>query len=292
MDKETNTNPFSQIGIINKETKRSKKPHNITINNYNPNEPKINVNMKYSEKQKYRRYKTKTEPKLHNKIMIDEEDDIVNTIKKAFGIEDKKKTNYSSPETSGAPHYEEPNPIEPEEPIVVPKYKTTEDPKPDVAQEREIIPRARTISIATEITSEIASPSPISPGKLIALQALEKGKKRDKMRKQAEAEAEERSKKERERLHSLSETAKTAQEKAKETPKGLTPEQEMRLQNHIKTNFIGITSKEEIELRNQMIISGYLPNVDLWGKTPKDREKRQKERDEAHRSLYFPKSGK
>ena len=160
--------------------------------------------MKYSEKQKYRRYKTKTEPKLHNKIMIDEEDDIVNTIKKAFGIEDKKKTNYSSPETSGAPHYEEPNPIEPEEPIVVPKYKTTEDPKPNVAQEREIIPRARTTSIATEITSEIASPSPISPGKLIALQALEKGKKRNKMQKQAEAE--ERSKKERERL----------QEKAKE----------------------------------------------------------------------------
>ena len=50
----------------------------------------------------------------------------------------------------------------------------------------------------------------------------------------------------------------------------------MKLQNYIKTNFIGITSKEEIELRNQMIISGYLPNVDLWGKTPKDREKRQK----------------
>ena len=38
--------------------------------------------MKYSEKQKCRRYKTKTEPKLHSKIMVDEEDDSVNTIKK------------------------------------------------------------------------------------------------------------------------------------------------------------------------------------------------------------------
>ena len=85
MDKETNTLPFSQIGIINQETK--KKPHNITIKNYNPNEPKVIPNMKYSEKQKYRRYRTKTEPKLHEKIMVDEDEDIINTIQKAFGIE-------------------------------------------------------------------------------------------------------------------------------------------------------------------------------------------------------------
>ena len=44
MNKETNTNPFSQIGILNKEKKS--KPHNITIKNNNPNEPKMNINMK------------------------------------------------------------------------------------------------------------------------------------------------------------------------------------------------------------------------------------------------------
>ncbi len=93
MDKDTNTNPLNQIAIINSETK--KKPHNITVQNNNPNEPKIKVNTKYSEKQKYRSYKTKIEPQLHSKIMIDEEDTIINTIKKAFGIEpDKKKKFY------------------------------------------------------------------------------------------------------------------------------------------------------------------------------------------------------
>ena len=84
----TNTNPFSQIGIINKEKKKI--PHNITIKNNNPNEPKIQINMKYSDKQKYRRYKTKTEPKLFNNIMVDEEDDIVNTIKKHLVLKIKR----------------------------------------------------------------------------------------------------------------------------------------------------------------------------------------------------------
>ncbi len=52
---------------------------------------------------KYRRYKTKTEPKLYSKIMIDEEDDLVAKIRKEFGITaDNKKTNYSDANTSGA----------------------------------------------------------------------------------------------------------------------------------------------------------------------------------------------
>ena len=110
MEKGTNTGPLSQIGIINQDTK--KKPHNITIKNYNPNEPKVIPNMKYSDKQKYRRFKTKTEPKLHETIMIDEDDDIVNTIKKAFGIEGKSKKNYSEVETSGAEYIKDPDPIE------------------------------------------------------------------------------------------------------------------------------------------------------------------------------------
>ncbi len=43
-DAETNTDPLNQIGIINKVKK--KKPHNITIKNYNPDEPKVYPNIK------------------------------------------------------------------------------------------------------------------------------------------------------------------------------------------------------------------------------------------------------
>ena len=90
---DTNKDPQKMINVIN--TEKKKKPHNITIKNYNPNEPKVYPNMKYTEKQNYRRYKTKTEPKLYSRIMIDEEDDIINTIKKAFGIEKENKRKLS-----------------------------------------------------------------------------------------------------------------------------------------------------------------------------------------------------
>jgi len=89
-----NTLPVSNIGIVNLEQK--KKPHNINIKNYNPHEPKINPNVKYSAKHSFRRYKTKTEPNLLNKIQVNEDDDIVNKIKEAFGIKpEKSNTNYS-----------------------------------------------------------------------------------------------------------------------------------------------------------------------------------------------------
>ena len=90
---ETNTNPLNNFNVINTNTK--KKPYDVKIKNNNPNEPKVYPNMKYTEKQKYRRYKTKIEPKLLSKIMIDEEDDIINTIKKAFDIKPENKQNYS-----------------------------------------------------------------------------------------------------------------------------------------------------------------------------------------------------
>jgi hypothetical protein len=96
--------PLNNIGLINSEQKE--KPHNITIKNYNPNEPKRTPNMKYSDKQRYRRYKTKTEPTLLSKIQVNEEDDIINKIKEAFGIKpDIKNSNYSAPETSSVPFY-------------------------------------------------------------------------------------------------------------------------------------------------------------------------------------------
>ena len=82
----TNTNPLNNFNVINADKK--KKPYDIRIKNNNPNEPKVYPNMKYTDKQRYRRYKTTIEPKLFSKLMIDEEDDIINTIKnksKSYG---------------------------------------------------------------------------------------------------------------------------------------------------------------------------------------------------------------
>jgi hypothetical protein len=114
-NEEPKTNPAYNIGIINPEQK--KKPHNVTIKNHNPREPKINANTKYSAKQSYRRYKTKTEPNLFNKIQVNEDDDIVSKIREAFGIApDKPNTNYSEVETAPSPYnkgVEEPPAIEP-----------------------------------------------------------------------------------------------------------------------------------------------------------------------------------
>ena len=96
--------PVGNIGIVNLE--QEKKPHNITIKNYNQNEPKRTPNMKYSDKQRYRRYKTKTEPNLLSKIQVNEEDDIINKIKEAFGIQpDSQNSNYSKAETAPVPFY-------------------------------------------------------------------------------------------------------------------------------------------------------------------------------------------
>jgi hypothetical protein len=109
------TNPAYNIGIINPEQKE--KPHNVTIKNHNPHEPKIKANTKYSAKQSYRRYKTKKEPNLLNRIQVNEDDDIVSKIREAFGIApDKPNTNYSEVETAPSPYnkdVEEPPAIEP-----------------------------------------------------------------------------------------------------------------------------------------------------------------------------------
>ena len=109
-DAATNTDPLNRIGILNLD-KTKKKPYDVRIKNYNPNEPKARQsNILYSDKQKYRRYKTKTEPKLLSKITVDDEEDLIAKIRKEFGIEDKTRKNYSNPETSGTPYYEPPNP--------------------------------------------------------------------------------------------------------------------------------------------------------------------------------------
>ena len=96
---EPKINSVGNVGIVNLEQK--KKPHNVNIRNHNPHEPKIKANTKYSAKQSYRRYKTKREPNLLNRIQVNEDDDVVSKIKEAFGIaHDKPNTNYSEVETA------------------------------------------------------------------------------------------------------------------------------------------------------------------------------------------------
>ena len=101
----TNTdsiNPLNTIGIMNHSLK--KKHHNIIIKE--PKSQTRSSHIKYSDKQNFRRYKSNVEPKLHNKIMIDEEDDMVAKIKNAFGIKDPPKdhgSNYTYVITAQAP---------------------------------------------------------------------------------------------------------------------------------------------------------------------------------------------
>lgn len=65
-------------------TKQNKQtPYDIKIKN-RIQEPKLVEDMRFTPKQKYRKYKTKIEPNLLNKIMIDEEDDIVAKLKEEF----------------------------------------------------------------------------------------------------------------------------------------------------------------------------------------------------------------
>ena len=113
VDAANNTNQLNQIALINTD-KSKKKPYDVKIKNYNPNEPKIKANMKYSDKHRFRKYKTKTEPKLYSKIMVDDEEELISKIRKEFGIKDTTRKNYSEVETSGTPYYKAPNPQLPE----------------------------------------------------------------------------------------------------------------------------------------------------------------------------------
>ena len=101
---EVSTAPGYNFANINLEQK--KKPHNIQINN-KAKQPKVTPNVKYTEKQRFRRYKTRTEPNLFNKIQVNEEDDIVEKIRAALDPAYKKpNTNYSDAITAPAPFNE------------------------------------------------------------------------------------------------------------------------------------------------------------------------------------------
>jgi len=99
--------PTNNVGIVNLEQK--KKPYDVKIKN-NSNEPKVKANTKYTDKQNYRRYKTKIEPNLLSKILINDDDDIVNKIKEALGIQiDNKNSNFIDVETTPVQYKEEGN---------------------------------------------------------------------------------------------------------------------------------------------------------------------------------------
>jgi hypothetical protein len=80
------------------------KPHNVQIKKFNPKEPKAKPNIKYSAKQSYRQYKSIAEPNLHSKVMVDDNDDMVNKIQEAFEIKPKTNTNFTEADTAKASH--------------------------------------------------------------------------------------------------------------------------------------------------------------------------------------------
>lgn len=161
----TNTDTFKQIGIINPD-KTKKKPYDVKIKNYNSNEPKIKPNILYTDKQKYRRYKTKTEPKLLSKIMVDDEEDLIAKIRKEFGIEDKTRKNYSEVETSGNPYYEEPNPIQGEQPNIVKMLRFDDSEITDLSKNEiedilgELITNVENRFIVGDVANEPEAPEP------------------------------------------------------------------------------------------------------------------------------------
>jgi hypothetical protein len=103
---QTNNDNF---GIINLQ-KTKKKPYDIAFSN-NRKEPKIKPDIKYTAKQRFRQFKTKVQPNVYKRVMVDEEDDMVNKIREAFGLNAiKKNKNYQEVETAPNPYYNEPQP--------------------------------------------------------------------------------------------------------------------------------------------------------------------------------------
>ena len=277
----TNTNPFNPVNLINTETK--KKPYDIRIKNYNPNEPKIEVNMKYSDKQRYRRYKTKTEPKLFSKIMIDEEDDIVNTIKKAFGIEPEKKRNFTTVETSGTPFYEKPDPEDGEDPNIVemiaPEPEQEQAPPPERApQARRPAPKQKPSDIevepktSKEITADLAAPAALSPTRIKELFSPTKETAKERLDTLSDIAKAEQEKAKQEKLKAIQEKDKKLDEEASKPLSSKTKEAEF--QKHLEDNFRDLDEKTVTYLRKQYITTGYLPSPDTFGRTPEEIEKK------------------
>ena len=73
---------------------KTDKPYNIRIDN-NKKQPSISPNKdaKYTYEQRYRRYLTYVEPKLLDKITLDEESEIVKALRVAFNLPINQKSN-------------------------------------------------------------------------------------------------------------------------------------------------------------------------------------------------------
>ena len=98
----TKPNNAAVNNIANINTQPKKKPYDIKINN-NARQPKVTPNVKFSNKQRFRQYKTKREPELLKSIQVNDDEDIIEKIKAAFDPNYKKpNTNYTEQITAPA----------------------------------------------------------------------------------------------------------------------------------------------------------------------------------------------
>jgi len=124
--------PWTVNHIANINMEKKEKPHNIRIKN-NAKQPTATPNLKYTDKHRFRRYKTKTEPNLLNRIKANEDDDIIDKIKAAFNPEYKKpNTNYSDMITAPAAFN---NGVD-EPPILETKIYNSDVKRPEIREKR------------------------------------------------------------------------------------------------------------------------------------------------------------
>jgi hypothetical protein len=153
--------------------------------------------------------------------------------------------NYSDVETSGTPYYEEPQPQQPQEQEQEQRREIPNTPSNIGRVEGAIIaPKSRRpknqASTSTEITSEIADPPQLSPGKMIALMALKKAEEFNKKNQLVEEEAKIRAQQEKERILELSRIARKIQEK-------LNNYRNRKMERRIRKKRTGNTSKRPRE---------------------------------------------
>jgi hypothetical protein len=94
--------PWTVNQITNVNTEQKKKPYDISINN-KAKQPTVTPNVKYTDKQRFRRYKTKKEPEMLKKVEVNQDDDIVEKLRAALDPMYKKpNTNFSQQITAPA----------------------------------------------------------------------------------------------------------------------------------------------------------------------------------------------
>ena len=231
--------------------------------------------------------------------MIDEEDDIVNTIKKAFGIEPEKKRNFTDVETSGTPYYQEPKPIAREDPL---KYDVADEDRLNFYDDDdEVIARPAPKSkpddlklepkTSSEMTVKLALPPALSPKQMREMLNTNTSEARA-----ARAEAAERKKREeeaaaKERLDVLSklsekEKAKAAKRaEAEEKAKREYPAQRRKEFEEEMKKFRGLTDEERKYYEDNFERNNSIMAAHLEGITFEDRV-RNREKEKLHKEKY------